>query len=722
MSRCSASSSPTRTRILDAAETLIADRGFRRFSLREVTREAGVNLAAVNYHFGSREGLVSEVLARVIVPINEQRLRLLDLAEARHAGSPVPLEEILEALHRPVVDRMMEVPHGKPVYLCLAGRCLAESADQVPASLVGHFHEVITRFMDVTRAALPEVSETSLFWRMHLAIGTMIYALTHEDRLPLFSGGKVRPTDPGDTLQRLIEFTAAGLRAAETPPKETATAKKSGGRAKGRAGATALGLAALALVFSGCRSLSPADATHHASVKAPPHWIAGPSWTPTHHPDRDWITTFGSRNLSEFVGRVLAENKDLKAAQARIGVAEANARILGADLLPAIDGRFSAQRDLQNFIGLPLPGAAPGSVLSTRSNRFGLSLNLSWEIDLWGRIRAAKSGAIADFEASTFDRATAELSLAGQAAKTWFAVAESHEQVELAKRAITTFGNTERAIRERFERGIAGAEGQNAASQLLLASADTAKAREQLAAREEFAGRAARQLEVLAGLYPSGRAAGNARLPEMPGRVPTGIPADLLDRRPDLAAAERRIAAADERLLEAKRSLLPAIRLTGSFGSASDDIGNLLSGDFSIWSVAGNLAQPIFQGGRLRANVSRRQAELELAAAEFEGAALKSFAEVENALAAESLLARRADALAEASQLSLAAYRRSLEEWGNGTGDLLTVLASQQRYYSSQSQWLEVRRLRLENRVDLHLALGGSFHPVAPPPDKSTNP
>lgn len=472
--------------------------------------------------------------------------------------------------------------------------------------------------------------------------------------------------------------------------------------------------------LASCKSIAPPDAKHFASVKAPAHWIAGPSWTPTLGPDWDWTHEFRSEGLSAYVERVLRDNKDLKAATARLEVAEANARIIGADLYPQINGGFSAQRDLQNFIGLPLPGAPPGSILSSRSNRFGLALNLSWEIDLWGRLRAAKRASIAEFEASAFDRATAGLSLAGQAAKTWFAVAEMREQVALARSAIATFTETETAIRERFEQGIVG-EGQNMAAQLLLASGDVAVAEERLAARQELEGRAARLLEVLSGTYPAGRDGRTATLPDLPGRVPTGLPATLLDRRPDLAAAERRIAAADERLLEAKRALLPAISLTGSFGSASEDISELLSGDFSIWSLAGNAVQPIFQGGRLHAAIDRRGSEREIAAHEFEQTALTAFAEVENALAAEALLTRRVEALAESSRLGLAAYRRSLEEFGLGTGDPLTVLSAQQRLFASRAQWLTVKRERLDNRVDLYLALGGSFRPPLPPPPPKEN-
>ena len=124
----------------------------------------------------------------------------------------------------------------------------------------------------------------------------------------------------------------------------------------------------------------------------------------------------------------------------------------------------------------------------------------------------------------------------------------------------------------------------------------------------------------------------------------------------------------------------------------------------------------------MRANISKKDSELQLAATEFEQTALTAFGEVENALAAEIFLSRRIDALAEASRLALAAYRRSLEEFSLGTGDILTVLTSQQRLFSSRSQWLGVKRMRLDNRVDLYLSLGGSFHPCEPPLEKSPAP
>ena len=425
--------------------------------------------------------------------------------------------------------------------------------------------------------------------------------------------------------------------------------------------------------------------------------------------DQYWISHFSDPSLRSFVGSVLENNKDLKTAQSRIEIAAASARLVGAQRHPQLSSTFNSRRNKQTFIGFPISGAGTNPVFSY-FNQFGAGLNLSWEVDLWGRIKAAQQAAIAEFEASEFDRATAELSLTGQAVKAWLALAEAHEQVALTQLTIRKFSETEDLLRGRFERGLEE-NGRSFASELLLAQADVARARENLSVGLERAERTARQLELLAGRYPAGQAGAAAKLPDFPGSIPTGLPASLLDRRPDLAVAERQIAAADERLLEAKRALLPTISLTGSYGSASDDITDILSSNFGAWSIAAGAAQPILQGGRLRANIARRAAEVDLAVSNFEQAALVAFSEVENALSTEKHLKNRTEFLAESSRMATQAYNRALEEFENGTGNVLTVLSAQQQAFATNSQLLSLRRLALDNRVELHLALGGSFQP-----------
>ena len=697
----------TRNRILDTAESLFSDHGFRDVSLRRITKQAGVNIASVNYHFGSKDALVIEVFTRVVAPINRERIALLDESEAYHGSVPVPLEEILEALHRPVVNQLKQTGHNESVYLKLAGRCLAESGDSFTDELAELFTEMINRFMSATRKSLPHISKSDIFWRMHFSFGALVTALTDSERVVTFSQGRVESPDPEETLQRLIDFTAAGLRA-----ESKISSSESFSKPAKRLGAAMLVPIAL-IGLSSCQVTSPPDAKPFATIKAPAHWVADSSHTSPSVADRYWISNFNDPNLNAFVASVLENNKDLKAAQSRVEIAAANARIVGADRLPQVGADFGAQRNNQNFIGFPIAGGGSGP-LSSYYNQFGVGLNMSWELDLWGQIKAGQQAAIAEFEASEFDRATAELSLSGQAVKAWFALAETRDQISLTRLTIRKFSETEDLLRGRFERGIEE-NGRNFASELLLAQSDVARAKENLNSELELAQRTSRQLEVLAGSFPAGQAGDTAKLPGLPGPVPAGLPATLLDRRPDLAVAERQIASADERLLEAKRALLPTISLTGSFGTASDDISDILDSNFSVWSMAANAAQPILQGGRLRANIARREAEMDLTVSNFEQTALVAFSEVENALAAERYLKNRVNFQTESARMTTQAYNRALEEFENGTGNILTVLSAQQQAFVINSQLLSLRRLLLDNRVDLYLALGGSFRPHSTP-------
>ena len=198
-------------------------------------------------------------------------------------------------------------------------------------------------------------------------------------------------------------------------------------------------------------------------------------------------------------------------------------------------------------------------------------------------------------------------------------------------------------------------------------------------------------------------------MPEMPRSIPGGLPAELIARRPDLAAAERRLAAADQRLLVARRSLYPRFALTASGGSVSTQLGDLLDGDFSVWSIVGNLFQPIFQGRTLRAGVDFADAGTEAAFESYVSAALVAYTEVESALAADSFLVREDERLRESSRQAAAARRLAEERYGSGLEEYITVLESQRRELTAEATALAVRRQRLTNRVDLYLALGGGY-------------
>jgi NodT family efflux transporter outer membrane factor (OMF) lipoprotein len=464
-----------------------------------------------------------------------------------------------------------------------------------------------------------------------------------------------------------------------------------------RRGATILA----ALVVVGCVS-APERRQLETLVQPPDHWTAAA--TDEAAPEQNWWTEFNDPRLSKLIDVALEQNYDLRAAAFRVDRAAAEARIAGADLQPQVGVGFNATRQHQNpaAFGIPIPGAEEGFT----SSRLGLSLDVSWEVDLWGRLRAGARAAVAELQATQVDLAGARLSLSGQTAKAWFAVLEAQQQVELARDSVESFRDVAGEVRSRYKRGL------RPAVELRLALSNLAASESLLELRLNQLENTTRQLEILLGRYPAANLLEGQAAPAispLPDPVPAGLPAELVSRRPDLVAAERRLAAADQRLVQARKSLYPQLALTGSAGQLSADFDDLLDGDFSVWSIAGNLLQPIFQGGRLRAGVSRADALNREAIELYTSAVLRAYAEVETARSAEQSLILRERKLAETSEQLEAALRLSEQRYRMGVGDYLTVLTSQTNLLTAESELISVRRGLLDNRVDLHLALGGGF-------------
>jgi len=454
--------------------------------------------------------------------------------------------------------------------------------------------------------------------------------------------------------------------------------------------------------FTGCAALSPGS--RMGAVGAPGAWAA--SKEAKAGIDRKWVRKIGGSELSGLVDRALSHNPDMKAAAARVDRAAAEAKIAGAGRLPSLGLGGDGRRNKQNFIGFPF-GAAGGGVPSNISQQFGVNLSAAWEVDVWGRAKAGQEAAIANAEARQYEYDAARVSLAGQVTKAWLALGEANEQVALAKNAVEATQVLADAVRQRFERAILDDGGSPA--QVRLTESEVASRTAALAERGQERERVLRQLEILLGSYPSGRLSEQVRLPNFPSPTPVGLPSELLQRRPDILAAERELASSGRRVKQAKLARFPSLSLTGSSGTTSESILDVLKSDFGVWSIGGSLTQPIFQGGEISGGIEREQAVERERVALLQKTVLNAFGEVEQALVAGSYLAKRESAAKKASELASEAAERAGEEFGAGTGDVLTLIDATQREIDSASRYAAIRRLRLENRVDLHLALGGDF-------------
>lgn len=411
---------------------------------------------------------------------------------------------------------------------------------------------------------------------------------------------------------------------------------------------------------------------------------------------QNWLADFDDPVLSTLVDDAMGGNFDLRAAAARVDAARGRANIDAADLYPQLSARLDASRTKRNSTG-------NFAIRSAVTNNFGIGLNSSWEADIWGKLRNQARAGLIDSEATAADYNAARLSLAANIAQAWFNAVEAKLQVELAALTVRSYRNNLATIETGFRNGISDA------LEVRLARANVAGAEGRWEARKVLLDETVRTLEVLLGRYPSFSLELADKLPVINRDVPPGLPSELLERRPDVRAAELRFVATDERVKQARKNLLPSISLTVNGGTSTDEFRKMLDGDFLVWNIASNLATPIFQGGRLRAQVDVSLAEQAGALADYAQIALQAFQEVESALTAERLLVEQEIALQTAATESVEAEQLATEQYRAGLVDIITLLDTQRRSFDAQSALIETSNQRLQNRVGLYLALGGSF-------------
>jgi len=457
----------------------------------------------------------------------------------------------------------------------------------------------------------------------------------------------------------------------------------------------------LALLLAGCRLKSP-PALDELVPQALPATTIAEAWTAapadTAAPLDGWIHSFGDSALTALVSEAVANNTDLRASLARVEQAAASVRVAGGKLKPAVDGLAHG--------GLGLGG--DGSGLNAAL------LQATWELDFWGKIRYGRAAATETYGSRYLTYTFARRSLAAAIAKSWFLLTEGSLQVRLAREAATAADSVVNLVLDRQR------VGQSNDQEVAIARADLFTYRDAIVRLEQANAEAARALEVLLGRYPAGRLAGGGTLDSTPGAVPSGLPAALLERRPDILASERQVSAAFYRTREADAARLPSISLSASFGAVSSDL-LALKEDFSnpLVGLGFNLFAPLFRGGALRAQVDLRTAEQKEAMANYGSVVLRAFSEVENALGAETRLREREGLVQQIVAENARGVELGRVQYRVGRGDLLSVQQLQLRLYSAQTSLLRIRSERLMQRVNLHLALGGDF--FVPPPDSTSS-
>jgi len=452
----------------------------------------------------------------------------------------------------------------------------------------------------------------------------------------------------------------------------------------------------IALLAAGCTA---APKVERPAVELPAAWTAS---APAPFTDGRWWRIYGEPGLDQMVEQAFASNTDLAVAVARVDEARALVREADASFFPQVDAGFSRNRSLSSSAAGTLP---PGS--ERERNNYRAALNVSYEADLFGRLRGTADAAKADLAASVAARDGVRLALAAQVASSYFALQALDARRDILQRTLGLRGETLQLERKRQEAGLASD------FDLRQLEAEAAAVRAQLPLIERDRGIQEAALLVLSGRNPKAVfedsiAKFEPRDPSLAAAaVPAGLPSELLLRRPDLVEAEQRLIAANARIAVARAAAFPSISLTGFLGSESSALSSLFSGPAGIWQLAFALAQPIFSGGRLEARTEAAQARERQALAQYQGAIRNAFREVRDALAAqararESFEAEsdRVKALAEAARLARLRHE-------HGLASRLDVLDAERNLLAAQAGRIEAARSHRAAIADLFRALGG---------------
>jgi NodT family efflux transporter outer membrane factor (OMF) lipoprotein len=431
-----------------------------------------------------------------------------------------------------------------------------------------------------------------------------------------------------------------------------------------------------------------------ADVPPPQDWVVR---APDALPTTDWVRAFPDSILIALVDEALRENTDIGAAYARLDAAIALEKINRADRLPNVLGSVDISRSefANEFIA--------------DNTNLGLGLNASWEPDLWGRIADRINASEIASEAAASDIAGARLSITGQVAQNWFSLIEARLLVDLSERDIQTQERALRLTQRRFESGVSGS------SDVRLARSSVAQAQALQASRKQRLSALSRQIEILLTRYPAGALEASLDLPELPLLTGAGAPTYILTQRPDLIAAERRLAEQGFEIDLARKALRPSLSLSGSTSASGQGLESFIDIDALVARLAASLTAPIFQGGRLRANVEVQEAILKQQLQSYISTVLQAYFDVENALDGEARLEETEVALRVAVDESLEAEKRLELRYTEGLATILQLLDAQSRRLSAEGQLISARAERLQNRVRLHIALGGGAYGDIPP-------
>ncbi len=412
-------------------------------------------------------------------------------------------------------------------------------------------------------------------------------------------------------------------------------------------------------------------------------------------PKDNWIATFDDATLQALVIEALVNNRDVRVAAAFRDQSIALAQKAGAPLWPTLDLNAEGLKTFHN----------------AGNNSTAMLLNLScisWEVDVWGRVRYLTDAAEADVQVAQADLEFMRQSIASQVAQTYCQAIANKQHLANSQAMVVMQEEINRIHQAKLK------EGQLGKMDWELSNSDLASFRADAQNRQSAYESSLRALEVLLGRYPSAEVTAAAAQPKFPQAIPAGLPSELLERRPDIIAAERTVAAAFFNTQSARANLLPKIALTADAGYASASLSHMVDSRNTVFRAGGSLAQPLFDGGQRLADIESAKAVQRQAIDQYAQTALAAFRDVQNGLANEAYYREQEVQFSKASASMEIALPLADKQYKAGTLSLLNFQQVQQQAYTAKDNYISAQFARVQQRIQLHQALGGAIPDAQP--------
>jgi outer membrane protein, multidrug efflux system len=455
---------------------------------------------------------------------------------------------------------------------------------------------------------------------------------------------------------------------------------------------------ALVAALSGC-SLIPEYQRPDAPV--PADWPQGEAYSKTSPEARaqalGWREFFRDPALQQLIEVALENNRDLRVAALNVDAYRALYRVQRADVLPAVSADAAGTRSRT-------PGDLNMSGEPTISSQYSATFGVSWELDLFGRLRSLRDQALEQYFASEAAQRSTQISLIASVANAWLTLQADQALLQVTRDTLKTYEESLGLTQRSFDVGVASALELRQARSAVDSARVSIEQYTRLVAQDRNA------LTLLLGQsLPAGLPSGEGLERTQLATLPVGLPSDLLQQRPDILQAEYQLRAVNASIGAARAAFFPRISLTGAAGTASSELSGLFDGGSGYWSFSPSISVPIFNAGQLRANLDYAQISKNIQVAQYEQAIQTAFREVADGLAAQATYVRQVQAQRDLLQTSEDYYNLAERRYRTGVDSYLTVLDAQRQLFSVQQQLISDRLAQLSSEVNLFKALGGGW-------------